>query len=82
MFCNHCGRQIADGAKFCTFCGNAVTDSASAGQQQSGVYRSAPQNDPLSGPVSYPAEPSYNANQTYPAYPQAMNAFIFTEIHK
>lgn len=69
MFCNHCGRQIADGAKFCTFCGNAVTDSASAGQQQSGVYRSAPQNDPLSGPVSYPAEPSYNANQTYPANP-------------
>src|SRR4030042_3450151 len=30
MFCNQCGKELADGSKFCKFCGSAARSSVSA----------------------------------------------------
>ncbi len=35
MFCQNCGAQIEDSAKFCTECGSAVSGRDSPGQPQS-----------------------------------------------
>ena len=34
MYCNQCGTQLPDGAKFCQNCGHAVTDSAKQEKQK------------------------------------------------
>lgn len=61
MFCNKCGTQLPDDAKFCANCGN-VTDNQAAQPQEQNVYAEAPQ---------YQAAPTYQDATSYYAQPMA-----------
>ena len=58
MFCNYCGKEIADGAKFCSYCG-----AQTAAPQAQPAPQPAPQ--PVFEPVSQaaPVQPEQTAQQ-------------------
>ena len=60
MFCSHCGKQIAEDAKFCPSCGAQVAQPA-----QSEPRAQTPQNEPKAEPVQ--AQP---AQQQTPPQPE------------
>ena len=46
MFCNHCGAQVPDGAKFCPKCGGALTSDSEAPQAEAPQPQPAPRPEP------------------------------------
>jgi hypothetical protein len=57
MFCNYCGKELADGAKFCNYCG-----AQTAAPQAQPASQPAPQ--PVFEPLSQvPAQPEQTAQQ-------------------
>ena len=46
MFCNHCGKEVANGARFCNYCGAPVTAAPA---------QPAPQSVPVQQPQAEPA---------------------------
>lgn len=37
MYCNNCGKQIKDDAKFCPFCGSVIEDQSGSTKDDSTV---------------------------------------------
>lgn len=60
MFCSHCGKQIADDAKFCPSCGAQVAQPGQSAPQAEPV-QTPPQPEPQAEPVQTPpqAAPEY-----------------------
>ena len=57
MFCEYCGKQIADNETFCPYCGMPVADGVAGGAEEQ--FRAAPQArpEPVRSTVSYAATP-------------------------
>ena len=55
MFCSHCGKQIADDAKFCPSCGAQVAQPGQSAPQAEPV-QTPPQPEPQAEPVQTPPQ--------------------------
>ena len=55
MFCRHCGKQIADDAKFCPSCGAQVAQPGQSAPQAEPV-QTPPQPEPQAEPVQTPPQ--------------------------
>lgn len=66
MFCQNCGAQLPDNAKFCGSCG-AQINGTSGGETTSGTYdaNAAQNNGQQSGTQGEYKQQSYNTQQTY-----------------
>ncbi|MCR5214874.1 MAG: zinc ribbon domain-containing protein, partial [Eubacterium sp.] len=70
MFCNKCGQELLDGAKFCSYCGNQINivDSANENIQYPAVIQRYPQMDQqYQGYNEYPADSQYQGYNEYSA---------------
>ncbi len=56
MFCQKCGAQLEEGARFCTNCGSSVGGAQNDYQQQNNYQQNQYQN-PYGGPGAYPVKP-------------------------
>ena len=67
MFCSHCGKQIADDAKFCPSCGAQVAQPGQSAPQAEPV-QTPPQPEPQAEPVQTPpqAAPVYQTVSSPP----------------
>lgn len=59
MFCNNCGKEIADDMKFCDGCGRPVGQQPNAAPQQPNPYQQTPPNTPP--PVYQQDQPTMSA---------------------
>lgn len=73
MFCQKCGHELAQGAKFCDICGGALADSV-----QPGVELQAPEQTPT--PAVRPPEIYADYPQTVPEPPKPKKKGIFLKI--
>ena len=53
MFCNKCGKEVADGVQFCPACGNAMQNQQSAPNAQQTVVIVQQQTTPPKSRTAY-----------------------------
>ncbi len=56
MYCNNCGKEIADGSKFCSYCGSPVTAETEAPQKYDASEAAAPVEQETRETAAAPAE--------------------------
>lgn len=79
MFCNHCGKQVPEGARFCGNCGNPIAQNSAQSYQPQGTAQQPPfyqaptqQEIPYTAPVDKSSQyqvPPYQQSQYPPQQP-------------
>lgn len=75
MFCENCGAQLKDGAKFCPQCGAKVGGDAPAAAPASNFAETTQTPPPTANPFAIPKQPPQAGKLYYPD-PQRYQRFM------